>query len=236
MSPDLKQKVQILLGVAVVLAAGRTAYIFYERSNYSAPAAKKELLLDPDYYVTPKKLRAYDLKDAKALTNGPVWVRDGYRYTYFPYDRARRHTDFKHEAGLLLPIEKLQITDVVLDNTPGAADQKQMLAVFEREGKSYAFAFGVVKEGSYQIYADDMLFLQDPHELYKHWQAEVWDAVDKHEARVGMKELQMELALGLGVLKGSGLGSERVIQYPNGGKPLTIVFQEGRAVEIKPGG
>ncbi len=147
----------------------------------------------------------------------------------------RRHADFKHEAGLLLPIEKLQITDVVLDNTPGAPDQKQMLAVFEKEGKPYAFAFGVVKEGAYQIYADDMLFRQDPHELYKHWPADVWDAVDKHEARVGMKELQMELALGLGVLKGSGLGSERVIQYPNGGKPLTIVFQEGRAVDIKPG-
>jgi hypothetical protein len=235
MSPDFKQKIQILLGVAVVLAAGRTAYIFYERSNYSAPAAKKETALDPDYYVTPKKLRAYDLKDAKALTNGPVWVRDGYRYTYFPYDRARRHADFNHEAGLLLPMEKLQITDVVLDNTPGAPDQKQMLAVFEKEGKAYAFAFGVVKEGAYQIYADDMLFLQDPHELYKHWPAEVWNAVDKHEVRVGMKELQAELAIGLGVLKGSGLGSERVIQYPNGGKPLTIVFQEGRAVEIKPG-
>jgi hypothetical protein len=229
MSPDAKQKIQIFLSVAIVLA------VFYERSTYKPPEAKKTVALDPDYYVTPKKLRAYDLKDAKALTQGPVWVRDGYRYTYFPYDRARHRADFKHEAGLLLPIEKLQITDVVLDATPGAPDQKQLLAVFERGGKTYAFAFGATKDGAYQIYADDMLFLQDPHELYKHWPADIWEAIDKHEVRVGMKELQAELSLGLGVLKGSGLGSERVIEYPNGGKALTIVFQNGKAVEIKPG-
>jgi hypothetical protein len=234
MSPDLKQKIQIFLSVAIVLAVLRTGYIFYERNNYEPPDAKKTVALDPDYYVTPKKLRAYDLKDAKALTQGPVWVRDGYRYIYFPYDRARHHADFKHEAGLLLPIEKLQITDVVLNVTPGAPDQKQLLAVFEREGKAYAFAFGVMKEGAYQIYADDMLFLQDPHELYKHWPADVWEAIDKHEVRVGMKELQAELSIGLGVLKGSGLGSERVIEYPRGGKPLTIVFQNGTAAEIRP--
>jgi hypothetical protein len=234
MSPDVKQKIQIFLSVAIVLAVLRTGYIFYERSTYKPPEAKKAATLDPDYYVTPKKLRAYDLKDAKALTQGPVWVRDGYRYTYFPYDRVRHHADFKHEAGLLLPIEKLQITDVVLDATPGAPDQKQLLAVFERKGNAYAFAFGVTKEGAYQIYADDMLFLQDPHELYKHWPADIWEAIDKHEVRIGMKELQAELSIGLGVLKGSGLGSERVIEYPNGGRRLTIVFQDGKAAEIRP--
>ena len=37
-----------------------------------------------DYYVTPKKLYPYDLKSAQQLTQQPVWMKEGYRYTYYP--------------------------------------------------------------------------------------------------------------------------------------------------------
>ena len=42
--------------------------------------------LNPDYYVVPKKLYAYDLKSAKQLTQQPVWVKVGYSSTYYRYD------------------------------------------------------------------------------------------------------------------------------------------------------
>src|SRR5262249_57597672 len=99
-------------------------YILYQRhSAKTEQAAQKTLPLNADYYVTPKKLYAYDLKSAHQLTEQPVWVKEGYRYTYYPYDKARHRTDFTHEAGLLEPIEKLQIVDVVADHTPYAPDQ-----------------------------------------------------------------------------------------------------------------
>ena len=100
----------------------------------------REVALDPDYYVTPKKLHPQDLKDAKELTRQPVWVREGYRYTYYPY---AGHSDFEHPAGTLGPIEKLDIKDVVLDRTPGSPAQKQVMAVFKKDGKRYAFPIGV---------------------------------------------------------------------------------------------
>ncbi len=152
-----------------------------------------------DYYVSPKKLRSYDLKSAKDLTQQPVWVKEGYKYSYYPFDTARKKADFSHEAGTLLPIQKLQIKDVVTDVSPGSADQKQLVAVFELEGKNYAVPIGSVQDENYQIYSDEIFYIQDPRDLYKHWPAETWQAIEQHEVKPGMNELQADFAIGMGV-------------------------------------
>ena len=189
--------------------------------------------LNPDYYVTPEKLHAYDLKSARELTQQPVWVKVGYSIAYYPY--ASHHVDFSHEAGQLLPIEKLSIKDVVTSVAPSAPIERQLMAVFEQDGKSYAFSIGSEQDSNYEIYSDDMLFIQDPHELYKHWPADVWAAIDKHEVKPGMNELQTDFAIGLGIPEGTGDSWEKVVDYANGGKPLVIVYRDGKAAEIRPG-
>jgi hypothetical protein len=225
--------VQIVVLVAIV-AAGINLYLtFRERKAGVTVAKPAEVALDPDYYVTPKKLRPQDLKDAKELTKQPVWVRDGYRYAYYPY---AGHSDFEHPAGTLRPIEKLNIKDVVLDRTPGSASQKQVMAVFEKDGKSYAFPIGVDDNGNYKIYSDDILFIQDPHELYKHWPAEVWKAIDNHEVKPGMNEIQAFFAIGVGSPEGAGMSNPRIVNFPDNGHPLRITFTNGKATEIQPGG
>jgi hypothetical protein len=77
--------IQIVIVVAIVAAAINLYLVYHERRTGVSVAEKPEVALDPDYYVTPKKLHPQDLKDAKELTRQPVWVRDGYRYTYYPY-------------------------------------------------------------------------------------------------------------------------------------------------------
>src|SRR5882757_5437950 len=112
MSPETKQKIQLLLAAGIAIAAIRTGYIFYERRQDNAAPVKQETPpLKADYYVVPKKLLPYDLKSAHELTQQPVWVRDGYRFTYYPYNTASKHADFAHETGTLGPIEKLEIKD-----------------------------------------------------------------------------------------------------------------------------
>src|SRR3954451_11319954 len=109
MTSEAKRKIQIVLAVAIAVAAVRAGFVVYQRRADSAKESKQQAPpLNPDYYVTPKKLYPYDLKSAKKLTEQPVWVKEGYRFTYYPYDHARRRTDFSKEAGLLLPIQKLQ--------------------------------------------------------------------------------------------------------------------------------
>ncbi|MGB0037875.1 MAG: hypothetical protein WBQ00_03190, partial [Terriglobales bacterium] len=115
MDVEARKKLQIVLLLGIVIAGTRAAYVVYERheANKEEAAPKVDAPLKADYYVTPKKLRPYDLKSARELTQQPVWVKLGYYHTYYPYNAAAHKTDFAHEAGTLGPIEKLDITDVV---------------------------------------------------------------------------------------------------------------------------
>ena len=237
MTSEAKQSIQIVLAIAIAVSAARAGYIVYQRRSEAKQeeAAKQASPLKADYYVTPKKLRPYDLKSARQLTEQPVWVKEGYRYTYYPFDPARKKSEFSKEAGLLLPLEKLKIKDVVLDASPGSPDQRQVMAVFEKDGKSFAFPIGSTKAGEFQIYSDEMLFIQDPHDLYKHWPADVWNAIDSHQVKPGMNELQSDFAIGMGIPDKSSDSSVRTLHYPNGGKPLVVVFRYDQAAEITPG-
>jgi hypothetical protein len=234
MTSEAKQKIQLVLVIAIAVAALRAGYVLYERHGERAEqAAKQAPPLNPDYYVVPKKLHPYDLKSAKQLTQQPAWVKEGYRFTYYPYDRASRHTDFSHEAGLLLPIQKLEIKDVVSDSSP--AHQRQIMAVFEQEGKAYAVPIGSQTGDTYQIYSDEMFFVQDPRELYKHWPADVWESIEQHQIKPGMNEFQAYFAIGMGVPDRSSDPAVKTVHYPNGGKPVTITFRNGKAAEITGG-
>jgi len=237
LDPEFQKKLQIFMLAAIVLAGGRAAYVVYERHEAMKEDAKpkQETAINSDYYVTPRKLHAYDLKSAQELTEQPVWVKVGYQLTYYPYDPQRRKTDFGHEAGTLLPLQKLAIQDVVTDVSPKAPGTKQVMACFSLESKSYAVPIGAEKGGDFKIYSDEALFLEDPHELYKHWPADVWRKIEAHQVQLGMSELQTSFSIGLGVPEGSGDYGSRTLHYPNGGNPMVITFENDKAVEIKLG-
>ena len=237
MSDEAKKRIQLALALALVVAGVRAGYILYQRHEDYVAAQKQQLAKqagysNADYYVSPKKLYPFDLKSAKMLTQQPVWAKEGYRYTYYSYDAARKRTDFAHEAGLLLPIERLEIKDVVAD---AAAGKRQVMAVFEKEGKSYAVPIGFENDGQYKIYSDEMFYVEDPHELYKHWPADVWQAVEQHQVKPGMNELQADFAVGMGVPDAGASSDEKTVRYPNGGKPLVVTYHDGKAGEIKAG-
>jgi hypothetical protein len=238
LDPEFQKKLQIFLLIAIVLVGARTGYIVYTRHEAAREETKpkQETAMNPDYYVTPKQLHAYDLKDAQELTQQPVWVKYGYQLTYFPYDAARRKTDFKHDLGTLPPLEKLEVKNVVEEAAPEAPGVKQVLAIFSLQGKACATVIGSDQGGDFKLRAPDIFFLQDPHELYKHWPAEVWQKIDAHEVQKGMSELQASFAIGIGSPEGSGSSyGSRTLDYPNGGREMVIRFEDDKAVDIKTG-
>jgi hypothetical protein len=232
------KKIRILLGLAILVTALRVAYIFYERHQDRIEETRKAAPppLQPDQYVTPRKLYPYDLESAKQLTEQPVWVKVGYSITYFPYDRAGRQVQFAHEAGLLLPLECLQIQDVITAAAPKDPGEKQAMAVFSRQSKSYAFSIGVLKDGEYHFSSDEMLFVQDPHQLYRHWPGEVWSAIDHHQLKPGMNPLQADFAIGMGIPEPGGDDDNQTVNYANGGQPWRVTYRQGRISEMKAGG
>ena len=98
-SAEAKQKLQLALLLAMVVAGLRAGYIMYQRHEDRVAAEKQKQAANvgysnPDYYVNPKKLYPYDLKSARQLTQQPVWVKEGYRYTYYPYDAASKQVSY----------------------------------------------------------------------------------------------------------------------------------------------
>src|SRR6516165_150804 len=147
MTAEIRKRIQLALLFALALATLRAGYIFYQRHEDQLALERRQReqaigYSNRDYYVNPKKLYPYDLKSAKQLLQQPVWVKEGYRYTYFAYQPATKHVDFGHDAGLLSPIEKLAITDVVVASNTVSGQAKQIVAVFQKEGKPYAVPIG----------------------------------------------------------------------------------------------
>jgi hypothetical protein len=226
---------QFLLLVAVIVAGVRLYFILRERMRPAAakpkPASRP---LNRESYVVPRKLHAYDLASARELTRLPsVWVQEGYRYVYYPYDPATRRTDFAHEAGLLGPIEELHIKNVVAQPAPGKPNYHQIVAIFEKSGRSFAVPVGTESGGSFQIYADEIFYYEDPRQLYAFWPASTWDAIANHEVQPGMNEIQADFAVGMGTPQPEQTDpEEKVVKYPNGGHALTVTYHRGRAVKI----
>lgn len=247
MSSPIARRVQLALVVVVLIAGIRLALIY--RSRHQSPAASKAnpaTKLTADDYVVPHRLHASDLVTLRELRGKPVWIRGGYQMTYYPYNPVTKRADFNHEAGVLAPIEQIEVRDVIQQPAPGSMEWKrvpgtnirvraggeELLALFSKEGKSYVFPLGQRSGRDYQIFADEVLYYQDPHQLYHHWPAEIWKAIEQHEARPGMNELQVQFAIGIGTLE-SDDGGERVLHYVNGGKPLRVTFLNGRAQRIE---
>jgi len=244
----MRKQIQIILLVFLVLAGIRLFFIY--RGRHAAPTAPNTARptsnLNADDYVVPTQVHSTDLKSAKEdLSGKTVWVKAGNQVNYFPYVGGQ--VDFKHSAGLLPPLKKLQITNVIQSTDPNAKAEEiapgvrvraqRVMAAFKPEGetKSYAVSIGGSRGGDYTLYINDMFFFEDPHQLYKHWPPEIWAAVDQHQAVKGMNELQAALALGAGIPAGSG-GSfgNRTLKFDNNGHSVTVTFESNRATQVVP--
>jgi hypothetical protein len=245
MDLELRKKLQIALIVIALLAAGRAAFIFYSRSQPAAGRPQPTVInLTSDDYVTPSKIFPYDLKSAvKELAGKTVWVRTGNAVPFYRYDSGAHAVDLSHKLGLLAPLEKLQIQNVVLQRTstplaPGqvAVARKQIMAVFERQGRpgNFAAAIGNNVGNDFEFTANELFFFEDPHGLYKHWPADVWSAIDQHQARNGMNELQVSFALGDIAAATPGDYGNRSAQYRTGSGLVTVTFENNHATKVEP--
>jgi hypothetical protein len=240
MTPELKSRIQISLVILLVLAGARVAYIFHERSAAAPPRKVEDTsrALTSDEYVVAKKVYAHDLPSAKGLEGDDVWVKQGYGNIVYPVVNGVYSLD--RGAALLKPIEKLSIRKVIFNDPPrswGApAGEKELMAICQRmDGPPPAVAVRIgslPKKGSLSLIANDVFYFQDPHQLYRHWPADVWKAIDAHQAKPGMNELQVNFALGVPQSTSGGDYGDRTLVYSNGGSPISVSFSNNKATEI----
>ena len=244
MDSDLKKKLQISLLVFIVIAGIRVGFILYARRDTGEGPKKAETTYSSnmDDYVTPHKIFPYNVESAKKELGGkPMWVKSGNVLPYYPYDAAAHSVNFKRQAGVLPPVARLEVKDVVLarDATPPKVGevtvvQKKIIAVFEKAGEpgTFAAAIGSNTSDDYTFTVNDNFFFEDPHQLYKHWPADTWSAIDQHQAKQGMSELQASFALGADMSASEGDYGNRTIEFANAGKAVTVTFEKNKATTV----
>ena len=221
-SPDSEWFYWVRLGIKVSLAVSAVyvGYHFYERhriANLVLRPEPKKIELPADVYVFVPKSYATDLESARRkLVGKPIWVKEGYRWSYEPGGR------------LFEPLERIVPTAAVVRGG-------EVNLVFERDGREASFVIGTPE----RVFVDDIFFVKDPREIYDHWTEEMWRKAANGEADVGMSEIQIGFALGVGeVIRQSPGGVTRIVDYKRcragGLEPVRVTYKRHVAATIEP--
>ncbi|HET9837906.1 MAG TPA: hypothetical protein VFR84_06700 [Candidatus Angelobacter sp.] len=246
MDADLKKRLGITILLFVVAGGAEAGYLMWSRRDTSTPKKTEPTYSsNQDDYVSPRKIVPYDLNSAKKELDGKaVWVKSGNNVPYFRYNASAHSVNFSRQVALLPPLAKLQVKDVVLARKPVvlkpgevAVVKRDVMAVFEKAGEPglYATSIGTNQGDDFDFFVNELLFYEDPHELYKHWPPEIWSAIDGHKAIVGMSELQAGFALGTSGAADSDKYGDRTVEFSNAGSPVTVTFEKNKAVQVTPG-
>jgi len=222
----------LILGIGILI-------IQHQRNS---PIVQKpqvaERQLTADDVVQPRKMYIATLNEAKELAGKTVWVQAGYALDYYPCSGGR--VEFGHSAGVLPSVQQLTIDKVITEKAPAnlatrfPLGDRQVFALFKMPGdaKEYATAIGTIQGTDETYYADQIFYYDDPHTMYKHWPADVWQAVDQHHPKAGMNELQVALALGTMQQSDSSSYGNRTVTYDAGGKKWAVSFVKDRATTV----
>ena len=229
--------------ITLVIASIYMFHIWNKRHNPGVVKQGEEQQLTPDDVAVVRLEFPAHFDDVKDLEGKSVWMKNGYTMPYFPY--AGGKVDFKKRVGVIPPLQKLDIKKAIKAAVPADVDdgishgQRQVLVAFTLPGddkKEYATPVGAI-DGSEEQYFDDLLFFyDDPHTIYTHWPKDVWAAIDSHQPKAGMNELQTRLALGLKIQtddpKAEG---NRTVTYDADGKKWTVTFRKDKATTVSGG-
>ncbi len=177
--------------------------------------------------------------DVKELEGKSVWMKNGYSMPYYPFVGGR--VEFAKQAGLIPATQRLDVKKIVKAVAPaGASDNiehgsQQAMLVFALPGGKDRFATPVgFLEGAEEHYYCDLLFYyDDPHTIYGNWPREMWAAVDAHQVKTGMSELQTRMAIGMKAHPDGQVEGSRTVDYDVNGKHYTISYRDNHATAIQ---
>lgn len=114
----------------------------------------------------------------------------------------------------------------------------QALVVFSLPGGNakqlYATPVGFMDGPQTEQYYDDMLFYyDDPHGIYSNWPKDVWAAIDAHQVKPGMSELQTRTAIGMKAQPDGQTEGNRTVDYDVNGKHTVVTYKDDKAVSVQ---
>jgi hypothetical protein len=203
-------------------------------------AKQPEPQLTADQVAIDRQEFPQHFEDVKDLEGKSVWMRSGYSMPYYPYAGGR--VQFTRQVGLIPPGQRLDVKKVIKAAVPGSIHDNiehgdlQALVVFalpdskDRFATPVGFMAGLVEEHYY----DDMLFYyDDPHTIYSNWPKDVWQAIDAHQVKQGMSELQTRTAIGMRAQPDGQIEGSRTVDYDVNGKHVVVTYSHDKATSIQ---
>lgn len=233
---------KFLLPFAIVLLIGGTYLfiVFKKRQDPGVVRNQPQQQLTADDVAVVRLEFPQHFEDVEDLKGKSVWMKSGYSMPYFPYVGGT--VQFKKQVGLLPPDQRLDIKKVIKAVAPASVHDNvehgdhQAMVVFSMPGKDGLFAtpVGYMNGSMDEHYYDDLLFYyDDPHTIYTNWPKDVWTAIDAHQVKPGMNELQARTAVGnMKQVDGEKEG-DRTVDYDMEGKHVIVTFRHNKATDIK---
>jgi hypothetical protein len=232
---------KILIPTLTTLAIG-SIYLFFvwmHRQNPGAVAQKpnQQKMSEDDLAVVRVEYQQH-FEDTLALVGASVWMKNGYTMPYYP---MRGSTITFQRAGVIPAAERLDIKKIIKSAVPPTEDDlmthgtRQVFAVFAFPGNStlYATPIGDMQGNNEAYYCDDLFYYDDPHTIYDNWSKEMWTAIDAHQAKPGMSELETRMSIGSNMVPDGQTGGDRTVTYDQAGKTWTITYVKNHATAIQ---
>jgi hypothetical protein len=178
--------------------------------------------------------------DVKELEGKSVWMKNGYSMPYYPYEAGR--IEFAKQIGLIPADQRLDVKKVIKEAVPASVADNiehgshQAMIVFTLPGGTDQFAtpVGYLENANDEHYFCDLLFYyDDPHSIYSNWPKDMWVAIDAHQVKPGMSELQTRMAIGMKMHPDGQTEGDRTVDYDVNGKHHAITYVKNRATAIQ---
>jgi hypothetical protein len=233
---------KMLIPTLIALAIGGI-YLFYvwkQRQNPGVtPPNQAVQTLSKDDVAVVRALSPQHFEDLQPLENTRVWMKNGYTMPYYPYEKGQ--VEFGKRVGLIPAAQPLDVKKIVKAVVPANEDDglehgtRQAFAVFALPGKEGLFAttIGAMQGDKEAYFSDALFFYDDPHTIYDNWPKDVWAAIDAHQVKPGMSELETRMAIGQKMRPDGDKEGDRRVTYDQDGKHWTITYEKNRATAIK---
>jgi hypothetical protein len=234
------QSILIIFLITLAIGGGYLFYVFKQRQKPGViPPGEVAQPLSKDDLAVVREFFPQHFDDLQRIENTRVWMKSGYTMPYYPY--AAGHVDFAKKQGLIPPAQPMDVKKIVKEAVPAKVDDalehgaRQVFAVFTLPGKpeTYATPLGAMQGEEEHYYPDLLLYYDDPHTIYNHWPQDVWAAIDAHQVKPGMSELQTRMAIGMKTEPSKEKEGDRTLTYNVNGKSYTITYVKNRATQIK---
>lgn len=237
------QKISILTLITLAIGGIYLLVVWKQRQNPGVVGKQQpEQHLTADDVAVVRMEFPQHFDDLKDLEGKSVWMKNGYSMPYYPYVGGR--VEFNKPAGLLPADQKLDVKKTIKAVAPASVSDNiqhgthQAMVVFTLPGDEAAkteFATPVgFLDGADEHYFSDLLFYyDDPHTIYSNWPKDVWTAIDAHQVKPGMSELQTRMAIGMKMHPDGETEGNRTVDYEVNGKHVSVTYRGNHATNIQ---